>query len=50
MAWIPLIMFVVVCLVLLSGYPVAFALGGTARWFATPAGDSLALIDSYSWA
>ncbi len=34
MAWIPLIMFVVVCLVLLSGYPVAFALGGTALLFA----------------
>ena len=32
--WIPLIMFVVVCLVLLSGYPVAFALGGTALLFA----------------
>ncbi len=34
MAWIPLIMFVVVCLVLLSGYPVAFALAGTALLFA----------------
>lgn len=32
--WIPLLMFVVVCLVLLSGYPVAFALGGTALLFA----------------
>ena len=32
--WIPLIMFVAVCLVLLSGYPVAFALGGTALLFA----------------
>lgn len=35
MEWMPLIMFVVVCLVLLSGYPVAFALGGTALLFAT---------------
>ncbi|WP_438502574.1 TRAP transporter large permease [Alcanivorax profundi] len=34
MEWIPLIMFVAVCLVLLSGYPVAFALGGTALLFA----------------
>ncbi|MQX52238.1 TRAP transporter large permease [Alcanivorax sediminis] len=34
MEWIPLLMFVVVCLVLLSGYPVAFALGGTALLFA----------------
>ncbi len=29
-----LLMFFVVCLVLLCGYPVAFALGGTALWFA----------------
>ena len=34
MEWVPLIMFVVVCLVLLSGYPVAFVLGGTALLFA----------------
>ncbi|MBB10883.1 MAG: C4-dicarboxylate ABC transporter [Alcanivorax sp.] len=34
MEWIPLLMFVVVCLVLLSGYPVAFVLGGTALLFA----------------
>ena len=34
MEWIPLIMFLVVCLVLLSGYPVAFTLGGTALIFA----------------
>jgi len=34
MAWIPLIMFAVVCLVLLTGYPVAFTLGGTALLFA----------------
>ncbi|MBY6018099.1 TRAP transporter large permease subunit [Halomonas denitrificans] len=29
-----LLLFLCVCLVLLSGYPVAFALGGTALWFA----------------
>lgn len=34
MEWVPLIMFAVVCLVLLTGYPVAFALGGTALAFA----------------
>ncbi len=34
MEWIPLIMFAVVCLVLLTGYPVAFVLGGTALLFA----------------
>ena len=34
MDWIPLLMFLVVCLVLLTGYPVAFALGGTALLFA----------------
>ncbi len=34
MEWMPLIMFAVVCLVLLSGYPVAFTLGGTALLFA----------------
>lgn len=34
MEWIPLIMFAVVCLVLLTGYPVAFTLGGTALLFA----------------
>ena len=34
MEWVPLLMFVVVCLVLLSGYPVAFVLGGTALLFA----------------
>ncbi|GAA4648761.1 TRAP transporter large permease subunit [Kistimonas scapharcae] len=32
--WIPLLMFLVVCLVLLAGYPVAFSLGGTALAFA----------------
>lgn len=32
--WIPLIMFAVVCLILLTGYPVAFTLGGTALLFA----------------
>ena len=32
--WIPLLMFAVVCLVLLTGYPVAFTLGGTALLFA----------------
>ena len=32
--FIPLIMFLVVCLVLLSGYPVAFTLGGSALVFA----------------
>lgn len=34
MEWIPLIMFAVVCLILLTGYPVAFTLGGTALLFA----------------
>ncbi len=34
MQWMPLIMFAVVCLVLLTGYPVAFVLGGTALIFA----------------
>lgn len=34
MAWIPLIMFAVVCVILLTGYPVAFTLGGTALLFA----------------
>lgn len=34
MEWVPLIMFAVVCLVLLTGYPVAFVLGGTALAFA----------------
>lgn len=34
MEWIPLIMFAVVCLVLLTGYPVAFTLGGVALLFA----------------
>ncbi len=34
MEWMPLIMFAVVCLVLLTGYPVAFVLGGTALLFA----------------
>lgn len=32
--YIPLLMFVVVCLVLLAGYPVAFSLAGTALLFA----------------
>ena len=32
--FMPLIMFLCVCLVLLSGYPVAFSLGGTALAFA----------------
>jgi tripartite ATP-independent transporter DctM subunit len=34
MSYIPLIMFAVVCLVLLMGYPVAFSLAGTALVFA----------------
>ncbi|OJH06527.1 MAG: C4-dicarboxylate ABC transporter [Alcanivorax borkumensis] len=34
MEWLPLSMFVAVCVVLLTGYPVAFALGGTALLFA----------------
>ena len=34
MEWLPLLMFVAVCLVLLTGYPVAFVLGGTALLFA----------------
>ncbi len=33
-AWIPLLMFGAVCLVLLAGYPVAFSLAGTALAFA----------------
>lgn len=32
--WIPLLMFITVCLVLMLGYPVAFSLGGTALIFA----------------
>ena len=38
MEWLPLLMFVAVCLVLLTGYPVALALGGTALLFAAGAG------------
>lgn len=34
MEWLPLIMFAVVCVILLTGYPVAFTLGGTALLFA----------------
>ncbi len=34
MEWIALLMFVVVCVVLMAGYPVAFTLGGTALLFA----------------
>ena len=34
MEWLPLIMFAVVCLVLMAGYPVAFTLGGVALLFA----------------
>jgi len=34
MEWLPLLMFVCVCLVLLSGYPVAFSLAGTGILFA----------------
>lgn len=34
MELMPLLMFIAVCIVLLSGYPVAFALGGTALLFA----------------
>ncbi|MDX2463870.1 MAG: TRAP transporter large permease subunit [Porticoccus sp.] len=32
--YIPLLMFAVVCLILMAGYPVAFSLAGTALWFA----------------
>ncbi|MCS5587890.1 MAG: TRAP transporter large permease subunit [Porticoccaceae bacterium] len=32
--WIPLVMFLTVCLVLMAGYPVAFSLAGTALLFA----------------
>jgi TRAP-type mannitol/chloroaromatic compound transport system permease large subunit len=32
--WIPFIMFLTVCLVLMAGYPVAFSLAGTALIFA----------------
>lgn len=34
MEWVPLLMFVCVCVVLLAGYPVAFSLAGTALIFA----------------
>ena len=34
MEWIPLLMFITVCAVLLAGYPVAFSLAGTALLFA----------------
>lgn len=34
MEWVPLLMFVTVCVVLLAGYPVAFSLAGTALLFA----------------
>ena len=34
MEWLPLLMFICVCLVLLSGYPVAFSLAGTGILFA----------------
>ncbi|MFT6733758.1 MAG: TRAP-type mannitol/chloroaromatic compound transport system permease large subunit, partial [Polaribacter sp.] len=34
MEWFALIMFICVCLVLLSGYPVAFSLAGTGILFA----------------
>ena len=40
-AYLPLLMFLVVCLVLLLGYPVAFSLAGTAlafAWFGTQTG------------
>ena len=32
--WIPFIMFLTVCVVLMAGYPVAFSLAGTALLFA----------------
>ena len=32
--WIPFVMFLTVCLVLMAGYPVAFSLAGTALIFA----------------
>jgi tripartite ATP-independent transporter DctM subunit len=34
MEWMAILMFVVVCIVLLAGYPVAFSLAGTALFFA----------------
>ena len=34
--FIPLLMFIAVCLVLMLGYPVAFSLAGTALVFANP--------------
>lgn len=34
MDWLPLLLFLVICLVLLAGYPVAFSLGGSALLFA----------------
>ena len=34
MEYMPLLMFVAICLVLLLGYPVAFSLAGTAMLFA----------------
>jgi tripartite ATP-independent transporter DctM subunit len=46
MEWIPLVMFVVVCLVLMLGYPVAFSLAGTALIFAG-VGVATGSIDPY---
>ncbi|WJW75468.1 TRAP transporter large permease subunit [Thiohalobacter sp. IOR34] len=43
-AWLPLWMFLAVCLVLLAGYPVAFSLAGTALGFAW-LGTALELFD-----
>lgn len=34
MAWLAIVMFVVICLVLMAGYPVAFTLGGVSLLFA----------------
>ncbi len=43
--WMPLLMFAVVCVVLLAGYPVAFSLGGTALAFAL-LGEGLGIFDA----
>ena len=42
--WIPFIMFLTVCVVLMAGYPVAFSLAGTALLFAF-AGMATGLFD-----
>lgn len=43
--WMPLLLFLLVCLVLMMGYPVAFSLGGTALLFAF-AGEHFGYFDA----